>query len=118
MLTVDDLREAAFRFPEVSEATHFGLPAFKVRDKVFLVLQQGETHAIVHVGEDDATQAETIAPGASEPVRRNAGKIFVGIRVDLSSLHTSQLEALTELGWRHRAPKRVVAAHDAAIEDV
>jgi len=117
MLTVDDLREAAFRFPEVTEATHFGLPAFNVRDKVFLVLQQGETHAIVHLGEDDAAGADTIAPGATELVRRNAGKIFVGIRVDLSSLDRSQLGALIDLGWRHRAPKRVVAAHDAAIED-
>lgn len=114
MLTLDDLRAAAFRLPEVTEATHFGLAAFKVRDKVFLVLQQGETHAVVHLGEDALARADAIAPGVSEAVRRNGGKVFVGVRIDLSALDAAQLAALAELGWRHRAPKRVAAAHDTS----
>lgn len=61
-LTLDDLRRAACRLPDVTETTHFRLPAFTVRGKAFLVLQQGDTHAIVHLGEDEAARANGIAP--------------------------------------------------------
>lgn len=109
---VDDVHRAAIALPEVSQGTHFGLRAYKVRDKNFVTIQQGDTHAILHVDRDTADDAATRAPASHETVTRNDGRIFVGLRVDLTATAPSVVAELVRLAWRHRAPKRLVAANE------
>lgn len=112
MITLDDLRVISTALPEVREETHFKLPAFKVRDKVIVVLQAGDGHAIVHVDPETAASAAVEMLGACEQVWRGGG-IFVGLQVDLAEIEQQRLASLIVRAWRHRAPKRLVAAHDA-----
>jgi hypothetical protein len=98
--------------PEVSEGTHFNLPAFKVRDKVFVVIQKGSSHAIVSVNEMQAEAAAAKEPRSCNVVRRNNGRIFVGIRVDLARASAASVRTLVEHAWRHKAPKKVSAAYN------
>jgi hypothetical protein len=116
--TPDDIRRAAFALPDVSEATHFGLPSYKVRDRTFVTIQKGDTHAILHVDRDTADAAATRSPASHEAVSRNSGSIFVGLRVDLTAAAPSEVAEFVRLAWRNRAPKRLVADHDAYVSSM
>jgi hypothetical protein len=111
MIGIAKIRAYAMAHPEVSEAKHFNLPAFKVRDKVFVVIQKGSTHAIVSVDETQAEAAAAVEPQAYQVVRRNNGRIFVGVRVDLAKASGVRVKELVEQAWRHKAPKSLSAAY-------
>lgn len=110
---VEEVRRAALALPEVSEGTHFGLLSYKVRDKTFVTIQKGDTHAILHVDRDTADAEAARSPAAYEAVSRNDGKIFVGLRVGLTVTAPAAVAELVCLAWRNRAPKRLVAAYDS-----
>lgn len=111
MITLDDVRGYATALPEVTEGTHFRLPSFKVRDKGFVVVQNGGTHAILSVDEKQAKAAVAEDARVYEEVWRD-GRIFVGVRVDLAKAPPERVRELVEEGWRNKAPKRLVAKYD------
>ena len=111
MLGITQIRRYAMALPEVSETTHFKLPAFSVRDKTFVVIQRDSTHAIVSVNQMQAEAAVAKDPRAYQVVRRNNGRIFVGIRVDLPKASAAGVRKLVEQAWRHKAPKGLSAAY-------
>jgi hypothetical protein len=69
-----DIRRAALALPDVTEGTHFGLLAYKVRDRTFVTVQKGDTHAILHVDRDIADAAATRSPASHETVSRSNGR--------------------------------------------
>ena len=111
MITLDDIRGYAMALPEVEEATHFNLPSFKVRGRGFVVIEKGDTHAIVSVDEAETKAAVADDPDAFEEVWRS-GRIFVGLRVDLTKASAGRTRGLVEHAWRNKAPKRLVAAYE------
>ncbi|MFC7517593.1 MmcQ/YjbR family DNA-binding protein [Herbaspirillum sp. GCM10030257] len=109
MVNAADIRRCALALPEVQETIHFRLPAFKVGEKIFAMVQSGDTHAILSVSEEQAKAAEDVDPRLCQVVRRNGGKIFVGVRVELSHADESHVKQLVEQAWMHKAPKRISA---------
>jgi hypothetical protein len=65
----------------------------------------------VSLAEKEAKAVVAEHPDAYEEISRN-GKIFMGLRVDLSKVSARRVRALIEQSWRHSAPKRIVAAYD------
>ncbi|MPZ89199.1 MAG: MmcQ/YjbR family DNA-binding protein [Nitriliruptorales bacterium] len=112
MITLDDIRGYATVLPDVEEKTHFRLPGFRVRDKLFAHLEKDKTHAIVCVGQAEAKAAAANDPDVYEEVWRSNRGIFVGLRVDLSKVSAGRVRELVEHAWRNKAPKRLVAAYD------
>ena len=114
-LDLNAVREWALALPETEEVTHFRLPAFKVRDKVFAgPFKHG--WVILSIPQQDAATAAAEDPETFEEVCRTGGpdrRIYVGLRVDLARVERERLRALVEQAWRHRAPRRLVAEHDA-----
>ena len=106
MSTSEELRRMALALPEVEEHTHFRLPAFRVRDKVFAVIQS-DSFAVLHLDAEAAAAAVSAQPAAVEETRR--GNTLVGVRVDLAELDPGHLEQLLASAWRHRAPKTLAA---------
>lgn len=113
MIPEEEIRSCALALPDVNEGTHFGLPSFKVGEKGFVVIQKGGTHAILSVDEAHAHAAAEEDADAFQVVRRNSGSIFVGVRVELARASASRVRELIEAAWRHKAPKRLVAAYDS-----
>ena len=98
--TPQAVRQQALGLPEVQEGTHFKLPAFRVQDKVFLVLQSDE-HAVLHVDADTAA-ATSRASSAVEQTYR--GSTLIGVRVHLPELTAEQMWPIIVAAGRHRAP--------------
>lgn len=116
MIGLDDIRDLVSTLPETVEQPHFGRPAFRVRDKLFLSVHVDEERpfAIAHVSQETATVAVAAAPDSVDEVWRTHGssRIFVGLRIDLHAVTADRVRDLAVLAWRHRAPTRLVAAHD------
>ena len=116
MVDVGQIRAFAVALPEVVEQPHFGRPAFRVRDKLFVSVHADETppSIIAHVSPELAAAEAEVSPESCEEVWRTHGgrDIFVGLRVDLSATAADRVGELVGQAWRHRAPKRLVTEHD------
>jgi hypothetical protein len=111
-MTWDDVLGLALRFPGVEESTSYGTPAIKVRGKLMARMRTDPDALVLRVadlGEREALlQGE---PGAFFTIPHYDGYPMVLVRLD--AVDPAQLAELVEDAWRLRAPKRLVAEHDA-----
>jgi hypothetical protein len=106
MITVDQIRKLALSLPEAEEQTHFGLVSFAVRKKNFVVVQKGNTHAILFTNEP---YAQTVA--ASNPTIFAQAYRFdkpIGVHADLTKATPAQLKPIVIEAWHNKAPKSIV----------
>jgi hypothetical protein len=87
------------------------IAGFKVAGKSFLGVEKGCVTMTVSLAEKDAKAFAAEHPDACEEIWRN-GKIFMGLRVDLSKVPGRQVRALIEKSWRHSAPRPIVDEYD------
>lgn len=115
MIGLSELRTMAMTLPEVEEGPPVWaarrIAAFKVAGKSFVGVEKGGVTMTVSLAETEAKAIAAKHPHSYEEIWRN-GKIFMGLRVDLSKVPTRQVRELIEKAWRHSAPKRVVTAYD------
>lgn len=115
MTGLSQVRAVAMNLPEVEEGPPVPaarrIASFKVAGKSFVGVETGGTSMTVSLSEKEAKAFVTQAPGAYEEIWRN-GKIFMGLRVDLSKIPASRVRELIEKSWHRSAPKRIVAAYD------
>ena len=87
MIGLSDLRAIAMALPEVEEGQPVQaarrIAAFKVAGKSFLGVEKGCVTMTVSLAQKEAKAVAAEHPGAYEEIWRN-GKIFMGLRVDLS----------------------------------
>ena len=111
---VERVRKICLALPEAEEKPFGGhtAPAFRVRDKLFVM-----------TSEDGTTMTCKGAPGVQQALVGSdpekfylppyvASKGWIGIRLDVEQ-DWDELEELIEESWRRTAPKRVVAQLDA-----
>ena len=115
MIGLSELRDIAMGLPEVEEGPPVKaanrIAAFKVAGKSFVGLEKGGLTLTVSLAEEEAKVIAAERPDAYEEIWRN-GKIFMGLRVDLSRVTSRRVRDLIEKSWRHSAPERIVAAYD------
>ncbi|TDD70690.1 MmcQ/YjbR family DNA-binding protein [Jiangella aurantiaca] len=113
MVTMEDVRESALRFPEAEESTHFGMAAFKVDGRTFVGPERDERTLGVAVALRTAVGLIAEEPDMFEEIWRPGPQpSFVGVRVALADIDRDRLDELVEAAWRHKAPKQTVAAYD------
>lgn len=105
MTTPAQLRKAALGLPEVTEGTHFGMPAFSVAGRSFASLT-ADGVAQLRLPSERVEQALAEHPAAT-PVTR--GEVLIGCAVPLADINGMHLNNLVLAAWRHRAPKRLLA---------
>src|SRR3712207_9213410 len=93
MITLADLRSCAMALPDVVEKPHFRLPGFRVADKLLAHLEKGDAHAILCVGQADASTAAASQPDAYEEVWRD-GRIFGRARVNFGKGSQKRMQEL------------------------
>jgi hypothetical protein len=109
----DDVAAIGARFPGIEESTSYGTPSLKVRGKFICRLRTNPDALVMRVL--DLADREALLKG--EPEVYFSTPHYDGYPVVLVRLERIGHEALAELiedAWRLQAPKRVVAAYDAA----
>jgi hypothetical protein len=111
-VTFETVREIALALPGVEEGTSYGTPAFRVRGKFFVRLwEDGET-LVVKAGFDAREILLQTDPATFFTTDHYAG--YPSVLVRLPVVAREVLENVLEEAWRYNAPKRLVAAHNAA----
>jgi hypothetical protein len=112
-MTGDDLRRLALALPEVEERLTWEVDiTFRVRDKIFAIMGPDGAQASVK-----ATLEAQQALIASEPETYSPSHYtgrFGWTTLILARVSAEDLAELVEDAWRRTAPKRLVAAYDAA----
>ena len=107
-----DVVAIAARFPGVEESTSYGTPSLKVRDKFLCRLRTNPDALVVRV--IDVADAEALLKGQPDVFFTTPHYDgWPGVLVRLEAVDPVQLAELIEDAWRIRAPKRLLAAHDA-----
>jgi hypothetical protein len=110
-LTFDDVREIGLALPGVQELPMYGTPALKVNGKGIVRLREDGDLALWATFEE------------RDFLLRNQPDVFFltdhyrnypVVLVRLSAVDRDLLHELLIGAWRHRAPKRLVAAYDAS----
>jgi hypothetical protein len=113
-MRLDTARRYALSLPETSEEPHFELSSFRVKGKIFATVPTTGRHLHVHA---DAGEIEALVegePAAYERIIWGKRTVDGWVRVNLPAADRREVEELLEEAWRRKAPKRVVAAYDAA----
>jgi hypothetical protein len=113
MPTWSDVVALGRRLPEVEEGTWFRTPCLRVRKKSFCRMKEdGETLVVRVVDLEDKEALLRSDPAVYFTTPHYDGYAYVLVR--LAAAGRAQLAELIEDAWRLSAPKRLVAAYDAA----
>lgn len=112
MPTWDDVTAIGKRFGGVEESTSYGTPAMKVKGKLMCRLRTDPEALVLRV--IDMGEREALLQGQPDvffTIPHYDGHPYV--LVHLERVDPTELGELLEDIWRERAPKRLVAEHDA-----
>jgi hypothetical protein len=108
------VRKFVLALPETTEEPHFAGGSFRVKGKIFTTIPVGGKHLRVYVDPVEGAALLANTPGFEQVVWGEPKTDMV--QVDLAVVDERLLLDLLEDAWRMKAPKRVVAAYDAAHE--
>lgn len=107
MITAEEVRNFALSLPEVQEQEHWGKASFRVRNKIFAVIQEDGKSLIVKASPDDR-MAYTMMNPAIYSVPESYSKLNYML-VQMNLVDPEEMQALLIQGWRLVSPKRVIA---------
>jgi hypothetical protein len=98
------------RLPEVKESTSYGTPSLAVRGKSMLRLKDADTLVLMCA----LDEKEMLMEGAPDIYfETDHYKGWPAVLIRLANISDAELTHRIGRAWRMRAPKRLLAAHDA-----
>ena len=113
-MRIDTARRFALGLPEVTEEPHFDLGSWRVRGKILATLPPGGKVLHVYADPEEVRALVEAQPEAYEEIVWGQRVVPNMVRVVLARADRAQVCELLEEAWRQKAPKRLVAQHDAA----
>jgi hypothetical protein len=111
-MTTSALRELALSLPGAEERETWGHPTFRVRDKIFASMYEGDDGAVATVKASPEEQTVLLAADpATFGVASHVGR-YGWTTVRLERVDPDEMRELVVEAWRQTAPKRAVAAFD------
>ena len=108
MSTVDQLREIALSLPETSEKAAWGMPTFRVRNKVFAAVNP--KHGIgIPISREE--RAELVAGEPEKFYWMSHDENYDFMRLRLEAIDPVELRELLTDAWRRVAGPRLSARH-------
>lgn len=112
VVTADEARQVALSMPEAEEHDHWGKPSFRVRNKIFAVIQEDGVSLVVKCTRDDRAAYTTLDPDVYSVPTSFSNLNYMVVRMDL--IPWEELQGIIIQAWRCVSPKRLIAAYDAA----
>jgi len=115
MATEDDARELALSLPESIEKPSYGMPGFRVKDRLFARIREERDVLVVWCA--DVVEKDFLI--RAEPEKFFTTPHYDGhsiVLVRLPAVDRQELWELVTESWRLRGPKRLVAAFDAEAD--
>ena len=110
-VTAAQLKKIALSFPEASEKSSYGKPAFAVGKKFFTRLR-AEDNSIVFIVDDLHTRDMMLELDPKTYFITDHYKGYPSVLVRMERITEVELRAMLERRWRKIAPKKLVAAMD------
>jgi len=113
MATEDDVRRIALDLPSTTEKPSYGMPGFRVKDKLFARMREGQDEEVLVLWVESEEDKRALI--AEDPARFFTVPHYDGHAMVLARLAELDADQLTELltdAWRVRAPARLVAELD------
>jgi hypothetical protein len=112
-MTFDDVRRIALGWPGVEDGTSYGTPALKVKGRLLTRLKEdGDSLVVKGVGPDERALLVETEPEIYYVTEHYRGWPIVLMRLSRSDPDTVAALLLRE--WKAIAPKRLLAAYEAA----
>ena len=112
MVNDSDIRAISISLPETYEDTHRGVPAFRIRTRIFAMLSGEAPRLIIKLEREDQLNMIDEHPGVVVPSRHYSHHGWT--RVDCDRAAPDLVETLLKLAWTHVAPKRLAIAYWSA----
>lgn len=109
-ITIDEVRMLALSLPETNEEKHWGKPSFRVRGKIYAVIQEDGVTVVVKTTEDERLANTTMAPDIYSLPDSFQNLNYMKVRMD--RIPRDEFRSVLIQAWRLVAPKRVVATFD------
>ncbi|UJA18734.1 hypothetical protein HJD18_05555 [Thermoleophilia bacterium SCSIO 60948] len=111
MAGIDDVRALALALPGAEEGTSYRTTAWKVRGTLFARLRDDDERLVVFC---DFIEREALLQSGSPAYElTDHYRDYPMILIRLAAIGRDELEEMLVESWRHRAPKRMLAAYDA-----
>lgn len=114
-MDLDAARRLALALPATHEQPHHDLTSFRVGTKIFATAPPGGGELRIFVDDDETRACVAEDPDAFAELWW--GKTLYGVTVTLDAVTPDRVAELLEEAWRGKAPKRTLAAFDAAAGD-
>jgi hypothetical protein len=112
MIGADDIRRVAAALPGATERLSYGMPGFRVADRLFArIRDEGDVLLVWCAGLEEKQELVTAEPAKFFTTPHYDGHPTVLVR--FSAIDVAELTELLTESWRLRAPSRMVAAFDA-----
>ena len=105
-MNVKELRRLALALPEATEAPHFHLTSFRVKNKIFATAAPDGSYMNVFVDDEQREIMVAVDPKAYETLKW--GKIGY-LHVHLAAAKARDVRALLRAAWERKAPKKLLA---------
>lgn len=110
----DDVRQIAMSFPAVEEHVVFGGPTFKVGKRFLASIAKIAPDTLVLKVPDQLEREYFLATKPDIYYMQPHYASFDCLLIRMTPAEAQEVRDLFEQAWRHYAPRRVVAAYDAA----
>ena len=117
MISIESIRQLALSLPETDEIDHFRMPAFRVKQKIFLTVNQPEGRCTLRLSKELQSIFTAVGHGAVYPVPNKWGTAYGWTHLDLEKAPWELFEDALKMAWREVAPPKFAQKYPDLYDD-
>jgi len=106
MVTIDQARKLALSLPEVEEKSHFHIPDFRIKNKIFASIHLDKNYMMVSLSLIDQSVFCSFNKEVIFPVQGGWG-LKGSTFINLEKVKNPMLKDAITIAWKKAAPKKI-----------